>query len=277
MVNRLYLYHLYFFSLQSDLYRDTCRAFSSLLGKTDSALYAYPHHSPLNERECGVILLFWFLRTLGYPMAYILLEQDFWQSTFKVCPACLIPRPETEHLVEAVIETLPCTEKRAVAELGVGSGAVVLTLAQQCPSWSMTATDISASALCVAQLNAKSQHLYERIHWHQGDWLTGLGQFDAIVSNPPYVEDCTAYRLSSLCFEPGCALFAGTDGMAALQALIDASVGHLRQGGWLFLEHGADQGEAVRFRLRQRGFDDVQTRCDLAHKERVTLGRVNKK
>lgn len=269
----VFLYQLYAFPFEGSVYRETVHVLHGLLGKTHRDIYAYPDTALLTQLEWKIVQVFWYLRLLGYPMAYIMLEATFWSHTFRVCPACLIPRPETEHLVEIVLETLPEDKVQSVVELGVGSGAVLLSLAMARPQWHMTATDISEKALCIAKYNAGIHKIHEKVVWHCGDWLSGLGQFDAIVSNPPYVAPSLEYRFSPLCFEPSQALFSDEGGLRDLHAVIAASFQHIKPGGWIFLEHGAFQGKAVQQCLLNSGFDTVKTAQDLSGRDRMTRGR----
>jgi release factor glutamine methyltransferase len=214
-------------------------------------------------------------RADGMPVAYLLGRREFWSLEFEVGPAVLVPRPETELLVQRALALVPRREA-AVADLGTGSGAIAIALAHEKPHWRITATDVSDAALEVARRNGL-RLVGERIDWRQGEWYAALAglRFDLVLSNPPYVAvDDPALEGDGLRHEPRGALTPGGDGLAALFTLIDGAPAHLQAGGWLALEHGADQGEAVRTRLVARGFDSVTSHRDLAGHERVTEGKL---
>jgi len=213
-------------------------------------------------------------RAAGEPVAYILGRKDFWTLELSVGPAVLVPRPETELLVERALAIHP-GEEAGVADLGTGSGAIALALASAKPRWRILATDISAQALAVARANAAALGL-ERVEMVQGDWLSCLPgrTFDLLLSNPPYVAaDDPALELPELMREPRLALVAEEDGLAALRAIIRTAPAHLERGGWLLLEHGAAQAAAVAGALVARGFAQVRSYRDLAGRERMTEGQ----
>jgi release factor glutamine methyltransferase len=213
-------------------------------------------------------------RAVGEPIAYILGRKHFWTLELTVNPAVLVPRPETELLVERALALHPEDEARA-ADLGTGSGAIALALASARPRWRIVATDISAAALAVARANALALGL-ERIEMVQGDWLACLPgrTFHLLLSNPPYVAaQDPALRAPELMHEPRLALVAAEDGLAALRAIVHAAPAHLEPGGWLLLEHGATQAAAVAGALVARGFAQVRSHRDLAGRERMTEGQ----
>ena len=213
-------------------------------------------------------------RAAGEPVAYVLGRKDFWTLELTVSPAVLVPRPETELLVERALALHPDGQARA-ADLGTGSGAIALALASARPRWRIVATDISAAALAVARANATALGL-ERVEMVQGDWLSCLSgrTFDLVLSNPPYVAaGDPALGQPELMREPQLALVAAEDGLAALRAIIGAAPAHLAPGGWLLLEHGATQAAAVAGALVARGFAQVRSHRDLAHRERMTEGQ----
>lgn len=211
-------------------------------------------------------------RAAGEPVAYILGRKDFWTLELSVSPAVLVPRPETELLVERALTLDPGGEAR-VADLGTGSGAIALALASARPRWRIVATDISAAALAVAHANAAALGLAQ-VELIQGDWLACLSarRFQMIVSNPPYVATDDA-ALGQLMREPRVALVAAEEGLAALLAITRAAPGHLEPDGWLLLEHGATQAAAVAGALVARGFAQVRSHRDLAGRERMTEGQ----
>jgi release factor glutamine methyltransferase len=213
-------------------------------------------------------------RAAGEPVAYLLGRREFWSLEFEVSPAVLVPRPETELLVERVLAQVAGVEAH-VADLGTGSGAIAIALARERPRWRVSATDVSEEALDVARRNG-ARLAPGRIEWRLGDWFTPLGarRFDAIASNPPYIAaDDPVLRGDGLRCEPRQALTPGGDGGAALLTLVDGAPDHLEDGGWLFLEHGATQAPAVRAALVARGFTHVTSHRDLAGHERVTEGK----
>ena len=219
-------------------------------------------------------------RRRGEPVAYLLGRREFWGLDLTVTPDVLIPRPDTELLVEVALalvdgESRPggCAhgERPRLLELGTGSGAVAIALARERPALDVTATDLSERALAVARGNA-ARHRAEVTFLH-GDWFDAVtGAFELIVSNPPYVREDDAH-LRDLASEPRHALVAGADGLDAIRRIAAGAGGHLAAGGWLALEHGWDQGPAVRRLLEEHGFGDVATHRDLAGHDRVTVGR----
>ncbi len=214
-------------------------------------------------------------RAAGEPVAYILGRKDFWTLELSVSPAVLVPRPETELLVERALAVGPDGEAK-VADLGTGSGAIALALASARPRWRIVATDISAAALAVARANAAALGL-ERVEMARGDWLAGLPggrRFHLLVSNPPYVAaGDPALGQPELQREPRLALVAAEDGLAALRRIAADAPDHLEPGGWLLLEHGATQAAAVAGALVARGFAQVRSHRDLAGRERMTEGQ----
>ena len=212
-------------------------------------------------------------RLAGEPMAYLRGRQGFWSLELDVTSDVLVPRPETELLVEL---TLACMGARGrLADLGTGSGAIALALASARQDWQIVATDRSAAALSVAAGNAARLGL--TVEFRHGDWFAPLAgeRFDIIVSNPPYIAaHDTCLEGDGVRREPRAALVAGDAGLADLAAIIAGSATHLSPGGGLLLEHGADQGPAVRALLAASAFDGIATHADLAGRPRVTLGRL---
>jgi release factor glutamine methyltransferase len=214
-------------------------------------------------------------REAGEPVAYITGWRGFWSLELEVDRATLIPRAETELLVEQALQRLPGDMALELVDLGTGSGAVALALAHERPRWTITATDASAAALAMARRNAQRLHL-DRVRFVEGDWLAPLtGQrFDAIVSNPPYIEaDDPHLQRGDLRFEPATALAAGPDGLDDIRRIVDAAPAHLKPRGWLLFEHGWNQGEAVRRLLESGDYMDVFTAKDLEGRDRVSGGR----
>jgi len=211
----------------------------------------------------------------GEPLAYVLGRREFWGLDLRVTPDVLIPRPETELLVESALTLLagtPGARPWRLLDLGTGSGAIALALAQELGSRAeLSAVDSSAAALAVAADNGRRHGL--RVQWLQGDWFDPVdGPFDLVLGNPPYVA-CGDPHLPALKHEPHAALVAGPHGLDALTRIIREAPEHLHRDGWLALEHGWDQGAAVRRLFEEHGFTAVDTRRDLGGRERVTLGR----
>lgn len=244
---------------------------AAALGKPRSFLYAWPDHLPtesVQARYADSIAA----RVGGQPVAYTLGSKEFFGLDLAVTPDVLIPRPDTELLVELALERAPGDAPVTIADLGTGSGAVALALAHHLPAASVIATDNSAGALAVARGNAR--HLGLRIALLRGDWCAPLREAscDLVVANPPYIAEGDPH-LADLAAEPLAALVAGSDGLDALRAIIIAAPRVLKPGGWLLLEHGWDQGAAVRELLQGAGFVDVDTACDLGGNERVSFAQ----
>jgi release factor glutamine methyltransferase len=210
-------------------------------------------------------------RTRGEPVAYILGYKDFWTLRLGVDSAVLVPRPETELLIERALALGPEGAARVI-DLGTGSGAIALSLASERPNWAVTATDFSREALAVARNNASMLGL-GRVEFVSGRWFEPLTQrrFDLIVSNPPYIaQDDPALRDAALLCEPQIALSSGPDGLMAIREIVTSAPNHLERRGWLILEHGAGQAAAVARELVVRGFAHVRSHRDLAGHERTT-------
>lgn len=210
-------------------------------------------------------------RVAGEPLAYLTGEREFYGLTLQVDARVLDPRPDTETLVDWALHVLPPRPSPTVLDLGTGSGAVALALQQQRPDAIVLATDRSVDALAVAHSNARRLGL--PVRFAQADWFQGLhGPFDLIVSNPPYIADGDPH-LAALTHEPLAALASGPDGLDDLRTIIEQAGNRLTGGGWLLLEHGWDQAEAVTHMLTRAGFVDVQSRADLAGTLRCSGGR----
>jgi release factor glutamine methyltransferase len=209
-------------------------------------------------------------RLQGEPMAYIVGHKDFHALRLKVDARVLDPRDDTETLVDWAL-ALHLSAPARVLDLGTGSGAIALSLAQARPDWELNASDASADALCVAQHNAAQHGL--TVNWVCGNWLAPFAneRFDLIVSNPPYIPEHDPH-LADLRHEPMMALASGPDGLRDLRAIIAQAPGHLNPGGWLLLEHGHDQAPEVRRLLGQAGFAQVSSRTDLSGIERCSGG-----
>ena len=215
------------------------------------------------------------LRREGRPIAYLLGRRDFWTLELFVSPATLIPRPDTEILIEHALElTLP--SDASVLDLGTGTGAIALSLASERLRWQVTASDAFSEVVALAQKNAKHNRL-ERVDIVCSSWFEMFEnrRFHLIVSNPPYIDPQDPHlSQGDLRYEPVSALVAQEHGMADIQHIVQASVKHLYVEGWLMIEHGYQQGELVRNCFEQCGFEQIKTVCDFGNNERVTMGQM---
>jgi release factor glutamine methyltransferase len=215
-------------------------------------------------------------RAAGEPLAYITGRREFWSLDLVVSPDVLIPRAETELLVELALQRIPDAGDFEVADLGTGSGAIALAIARERPRARVLASDFSSAALAVARGNA-ARLATGNVEFAQGDWCAALGgrRFELIVSNPPYIAAADSHlEKGDLRFEPQAALASGTDGLDAIRTIVDAAPVHLKAAGWLLLEHGFEQGRVVRELLEKSGFVEVFTALDLEQRERVSGGRL---
>jgi release factor glutamine methyltransferase len=214
-------------------------------------------------------------RAAGEPIAYIVGRREFWSLDLSVNPDVLIPRPETEMLVELALQRIPQNIQVHIADLGTGSGAIALAIASERPQARVLATDASMAALAVARENAA--HLgIGNVEFGHGDWCAALGdrRFDLIASNPPYIAQADAHiQRGDLRFETRAALASGADGLDAIRSIASAAPAHLKSNGWLLFEHGHDQCRAARDLLAQNGFVEIFTAVDLEQRERVSGGR----
>jgi release factor glutamine methyltransferase len=214
-------------------------------------------------------------RIEGRPVAYLTGRRGFWTLDLAVTPDTLIPRPETELLVELALARIPRGSASRIADLGTGSGAIALALAVERPQCSVVATDASESALRVAQGNA-GDNAITNVQFRQGSWFVPLAgeRFDLIASNPPYIANGDAHLAEGdLRFEPAAALSSGIDGLDDIREIVASAGGFLAEGGWMLLEHGLDQGAAIRELFEAAGFVEVATERDLEGRDRVTSGR----
>jgi release factor glutamine methyltransferase len=256
-----------------------------LLGKTlglsRSGVIARGDDPVASEREQSYVSLL-AQRLRGAPIAYLTGTREFWSLAIRVTPAVLVPRPETELLVELALQRLPerqagpsVDRARSVLDLGTGSGAIALAIASERPGARVTGVDISPSALEVAVQNSRDLGL-ARIDWRLGSWFAPVPgeRFDVIVANPPYVAAADP-ALEHLREEPSIALCSGPTGLEALSAIAGAAAPHLHNHGWLILEHGSDQAPDVARLLERHGFTQVRSHLDFSGKPRVTLGTVH--
>ncbi|MEH6591751.1 MAG: peptide chain release factor N(5)-glutamine methyltransferase [Halioglobus sp.] len=215
-------------------------------------------------------------RRRGTPVAYLVGEREFWSLSLEVTEHTLIPRTETETLVEWALE-LPLPADASVMDLGTGTGAIALALASERPSWQVSALDKSTEAVAVARRNA-NRHGLERVTIEPSDWYGAVQaqQYDLVVSNPPYIDPGDPHlSRGDLPFEPRSALVAQDKGLADIKTIISGAVAHLRPGGWILLEHGYDQAEAVQALLQAQGFGRIVTRLDIAGQPRITGGAMD--
>lgn len=246
-----------------------------VLGTSRSWLYSHGEDT-VDAASVGSFEQLVARRAAGEPVAYLIGRRGFWQFDLQVTPATLIPRPETELLVELALERLPRDRLLRVADLGTGSGAIALALAHERPSAQVIATDASAAALAVARANAEALTL-ARIEFREGSWFEAIAgeRFDLIVSNPPYIATDDDHLVhGDLRYEPRSALASGIDGLEAIRVIAAGAAQHLQPGGWLLLEHGWEQGEAVRALLQSAGLLGVTTARDLENRERATMGHA---
>ena len=245
-----------------------------VLHKSRAWLYTWPEHK-LDEKQVEQFNQLVQRRAQGEPVAHLIGHQAFWSLSLQVTADTLIPRPETELLVELALERIPQGATWRIADLGTGSGAIALALAKERPTCQLIASDKSRAALNVAKENARPNQI-ENVELRHGDWFAALEDeslFDMIVSNPPYIKnDDPHLQQGDVRFEPAGALQAGTQGLDDLQRIIEDALPRLKPGGWLLLEHGYDQKAAVMQLLQQAGYQQVEDYPDLAGQPRVAAG-----
>jgi release factor glutamine methyltransferase len=244
-----------------------------VLGLTRSALIVRGADPVTPEQRRAVAALV-ARRASGTPIAYLTGTREFWSLPLEVTPDVLVPRPETERLVELALERLPPGTNGALLDLGTGSGAIALALAHERPQARITAVDLSAPALRVARGNAHALGI-TGIDWRLGSWFDPVPgeRFAMIVANPPYVAAADP-ALATLAAEPALALCPGPTGLEALDAIVAQGASHLENGGWLLLEHGDSQGPQVAGLLARHGFTAITSHTDYSGRLRVTLGTV---
>ena len=252
--------------------RDTEILLCHCLGKPRAWLYTWPEKEVSRDcaRDFGQLLA---QRREGVPVAYLTGEREFWSLQLAVSDATLIPRPETETLVVWALE-LALPNAASVLDLGTGSGAIALALARERPHWHVTALDVSEEALQVARGNAVRTRLTS-VHFVQSDWYQAVrGQrFNALLGNPPYIDgDDPHLALGDVRFEPRSALVSSDSGLEDLGRLVTGAPDQLLDGGWLLLEHGFEQANAVCAMLHDAGFSQVSTRRDISGQQRITGG-----
>ncbi len=244
---------------------------ASLLGKDRCYLLAYGD-TALTKAQAQRFQTQIEQRCSGVPVAYLTGLRDFWCFALQVNQHTLIPRPETECLVEYALALGDAESRLRVLDLGTGSGAIALALAQERPHWQIMATDINPNTLAMAQQNAVRLHLTQ-IEFLCSDWLAAVeGHYDVIISNPPYIAESDPH-MDALCFEPRQALVSGPDGLQAIRQITEQATGYLVPGGRLLMEHGYEQGVLCRALLEKQRFSQVFTRQDLAGLDRLSGGQ----
>ena len=244
------------------------------LGRTRAWLLA---HSDAPVPDSAVLHRMFARRAAGEPLAYLVGEREFHGLSLRVTPDVLVPRPDTETLVDWALDSLSVLTAPRVVDLGTGSGAIALAIKHACPHAQVHATDSSPAALAVAHDNG--ERLALPVNWHLGDWWQAPDpalRFDLAVANPPYVAAGDPH-LAALRHEPYAALVARNDrgdGMADIERIVGGAADHLRTGAWLLIEHGFNQSQRVCSRLRQAGFEAIASRADLAGHPRVSGGRL---
>ncbi|MFT5720922.1 MAG: release factor glutamine methyltransferase [Motiliproteus sp.] len=245
----------------------------SVLDRPRSYLYTWPERllTDVQQRRFEAL---WQRRKNGEPIAYILGFRDFWTLTLEVDGSTLIPRPESERLVELALDALPEGSQR-IADLGTGTGAIALALASERPCWQVVAVEYSTAAARLAERNRARLEL-ANVEILTGSWCQPLaGHFDLILSNPPYIDPTDPHlQQGDVRFEPRSALVAAERGLADIRLIVEQACSRLKPAGWLMLEHGYDQGEAVREILGVAGYRQIQTYKDLNHQDRVTVARL---
>ncbi len=265
-------------SLQLEKISDSARLdaevlLCSVLEKNRSYLMTWPERK-LTENQLKQFKELLDQRLQGNPIAHITGHREFWSLDLKITKDTLIPRPETELLVEQVLQQFPITTKKSLLDLGTGSGAIALAIASERPQWKITATDQSTSTLNIAHEN--SQHLkITNIEFKQGNWFQAVSnkKFDIIVSNPPYIVNTDPHLKSGdVSFEPLSALASGIDGLDDINKIVTQAKQHLNAGGFLIIEHGYDQQSAVNKIFQKAGFNKITQTQDLSNTPRNTSG-----
>lgn len=259
---------------QSPLPRHEARALiSHITGLSHAQIITQSEH-PLRAEHYAVLNELQKKRAAGQPLAYLLGAREFWGRNFVVSSAVLIPRPETEHLIEAILQRLPPHGR--LWDLGTGSGIIAITVALERPDAQVRASDFSPEALHIAQENAQRHHA--TIEWAMGSWYQAQPlpqvRYHILASNPPYIHASDPHlKQGDLIHEPRHALTDYADGLSHIRHLSQQAPDYLEAGGYLMLEHGYDQGSAVRAILASQQFQHIQTLSDLAGLERITLGQ----
>ncbi|MFJ2547357.1 peptide chain release factor N(5)-glutamine methyltransferase [Pseudomonas sp. NPDC087612] len=248
---------------------------AAAIGKSRSYLHTWPERIVSSEAAL-TFADYLQRRRAGEPVAYILGQQGFWNLDLEVAPHTLIPRPETELLVETALQLLPGSAVKLL-DLGTGTGAIALALASERPLWQVTAVDRVLEAVALAERNRQRLQL-NNVNVRSSHWFDALAgeRFDLIISNPPYIAAADPHLVAGdVRFEPSSALVSGEDGLDDLRCIVSQAPAHLLPAGWLLLEHGYDQAAAVRELLARHDFEQIESRLDLNGHERITLGRLS--
>lgn len=246
-----------------------------VLDKPRSYLFTWPEKT-LSEAQTEAYMALLARRQGGEPIAYLLGRQGFWTLDLQVAEHTLIPRADSELLVEAALQLAHASSPLQVLDLGTGTGALALALASERPQWSVTGVDRIESAVALAQSN-QQQLQFSNVQFLHSHWFSALAgqRYDLILSNPPYIADSDPHlEQGDLRFEPLSALVSGADGLDDLRLIVAQAPSYLTADGWLLLEHGYDQAGAVSALLQQAGFVEISSQRDLGGHERVTLGRL---
>ena len=249
-----------------------------VLEKERSYLRAWPD-KPLQPEQINRFSTLIKRRQEGTPVAYITGNREFWSRDFHVTPDVLIPRPDTELLIELSLKLIPADKPFRIIDLGTGSGIIAITLAAERPHAHVSATDISSAALRIAKLNANKHHI-NHIEFYQSDWFANVpvARFNLIISNPPYIaEDDSHLQQGDVRFEPQTALCAADKGLRDIKTIADAARERLESGGYLLVEHGYDQQDTVQAIFKDFHYENVQTVNDLSGQPRVTYGQIQPK
>ncbi|UZJ46181.1 peptide chain release factor N(5)-glutamine methyltransferase [Marinimicrobium sp. C6131] len=248
---------------------------SWVLGKERVWLYTWPE-TELSDAQQAEFDRALSRRRNGEPIAHIMGEREFWSLPLYVDASTLIPRPDSERLVELALALTESVPSGRALDLGTGTGALALAFASERPAWEVTALDASTAAIDLARRNARRLGL-ERVRCLHSDWYSALPmdeRFELVMSNPPYIADCDPHlNRGDVRFEPRSALVAERQGLADIEHIVNLSPRHLLPGGWLLIEHGWEQGSAARELFTVRGFRAVRTEQDLNERDRVTLGQ----
>jgi release factor glutamine methyltransferase len=247
---------------------DIAPLLSLVLGKSNTELYVQNDYA-LDDKQQRQLLNFIQQREQGVPFAYLSGKKGFYHLDFKVTKDTLIPRPETELLIDITLDLLNKNQKYQVLDLGTGSGIIAVTLADINPRWKVSATDFSQAALNIAKINATTN-----INFTQGNWFDAVADetFDFIVSNPPYIEEDDAY-LTDLTYEPQTALVSGEDGLDDIRIIVNNAPKHLNKGGYLLLEHGYNQQQQIT-KLLNKAFHNIKAFKDYNGNDRAVLAQI---
>lgn len=251
---------------------DAAILIGKVMQKSRTEIFAYSE-TLVTRKQQKQIMEYAERRLSGEPIAYIVGNKEFWSLNLTINPDVLIPRPETEILVEHILKLFPENEVIRVADLGTGSSAIALALAWERPYWQIDATDNSQKALRIAETNIK-RYKIKNISLYFGEWCSALPQHDyhAILANPPYIPEGSKY-FQQLKYEPREALAGGPDGLSSIRFIIKEARVYLRTGGWLLLEHGFDQFKKVSILMRESGYQEVKGYKDLAGLARMIVGK----